>query len=251
MFRFESHWATEGDCKDIVEQGWRKGDNSLSLPECIQSCTTSLQEWARRRFRDIPRQLKIKRSQLDRFQSHEQWKQYAKQIKKLQLDIENLYTKEELYWKQRSMVNLLAYGDRNSKYIHARASIRRTKNHIRGLVSSHGDWCTDPPSMAEIVEQYFSGLFSTSNPTEADQRQILQCVEPKVDENLNAMLCTPFTAAEIRKAIFDMHPDKALGIEGMSILFYQNLWEIIGGEVTEAVLRFLMTGDRLMNGIIK
>lgn len=44
--------------------------------------------------------------------------------------------------------------------------------------------------MAEVVENYFSHLFRTNAP---DQRQILDCVEPKVDGGYEVVICAPFT----------------------------------------------------------
>ncbi|XP_073051733.1 uncharacterized protein [Primulina eburnea] len=174
---------------------------------------------------------------LDRFVATIDWR-----LLELERDIEKLATKEELYWKQQSRVNWLANGDRNSKYFHACASLRRMKNHISGLFTAHGDWCTEPRNISEIVEHYYSNLFTTNAPTIADRTHILDCVEPKVDGDMNALICAPFTAEDIRKAVFDMHPDKAPGPDGLSVFFYQKLWVVVGAEVTEASLQILNVG---------
>lgn len=49
--------------------------------------------------------------------------------------LEILQQKEEEYLRIRSRSNWLAYGDKNTKYLHHHASRRRTKNHIDGLVN--------------------------------------------------------------------------------------------------------------------
>ena len=45
----------------------------------------------------------------------------------------------------------------------------------------------------------------------------------------------PFTIQEIRKVVFSFPPDKALGPDGFSTLFYQSCWNIIGWDLFAAV----------------
>ncbi|XP_073317293.1 uncharacterized protein [Primulina huaijiensis] len=211
VLRFEPHWVTEPDCKEMVEKGWTKSESSISLKDRIMRCKTTLHQWAENRFKSLPRQLKIKRKKLENLKTQALWEQNVNQIGCLEKEVENLATKEEIYWKQRSRANWLAHGDRNSKYFHSCASIRRDRNFIHGLVSSHGDWCTTKSQMIEIIQSYFTKLFESNNSTEEDRRLITDCVEPKIDEHMNSILCAPFSATEIKRALFDMHPDKAPG----------------------------------------
>lgn len=99
----------------------------------------SLRIWAGERFRSLPRQLQTKCKQLNELRTRDNWSLNWNRIRQLEKEVENLATTEELYWRQHSRVNWLAHGDRNSKYFHACALSRRSKNHIKGLVSSHGD----------------------------------------------------------------------------------------------------------------
>lgn len=154
-------------------RGWNKHNTFLSLPSRLSGCLEILGSWVGARFRNLPRQIRQKRKQLNALRTHDQCALARDRIGQLEREVEML---EELYWKQRSRVNWLAHGDKNSKYFHVFASARRDKNHIRGLVSSHGDWCTDAGSMAEIVQNYFSELFSSSNPSAEDREQILDQV---------------------------------------------------------------------------
>ncbi|XP_075524522.1 uncharacterized protein LOC142556916 [Primulina tabacum] len=215
-FRFEPHWVTKEECKDIVELGWQKLNISLTLQDRILSCKQALQTWAGNRFRNLPRKLKHKRMQLHNLKTRDKWMDNVQQINSLEKEIEILAHKEEM-----------------------------DKNHIRGLVSSHGDWCTEEAQMSSIIEDYFTNLFASNNPTLEDRRNILDCVEPIIDEHMNSILNASFSAAEIKMALFDMHPDKAPGSDGMSVFFYQKFWNSIGGEVIEAVQRILNDGQPL------
>lgn len=214
-------WATETDFLETVKRGWGATYESKSITARINNCQSTILTWAGERFHKIPHQISRKRERLNQLKSHTCWSVYFEDIQKLEKEIDILSMKMELYWKQRSRVNWLANGDRNSKYFHRQASLRRANNFISGLVSSHGDWCTDQSSMSSIIIDYFPTLFTSQNPTASDMSQVLDGVMHMIDDNLNSVLCAPFVEAEVRQALFDMHPDKAPGPDGMSVFFYQ------------------------------
>ncbi|XP_073121297.1 uncharacterized protein [Henckelia pumila] len=167
-FRFEYHWADDQECSKVVEGGWSKSDFSIPLPARLLRCSETLSSWAKNRFGHIPRKLKQKIIELNLLKNHIRWRDSERKIDDLEREIEVLASKEESYWKQQSRASWLAQGDRNSKFFHVCASARIAKNHIRGLVSSHGDWCTENRTMAAMIESYFSELFSSDNPSAED-----------------------------------------------------------------------------------
>ena len=60
-------------------------------------------------------------------------------IKGLENQIDNLLTDDEVYWKQRSKANWLLAGDKNTKIFHAKASARKQKNKIWGVLDEEGN----------------------------------------------------------------------------------------------------------------
>lgn len=165
---------------------WRGDGGTTEISTRIQNCKNTLVDWAGERFRNLKHQLKNKRKQLNNLQTPNLWKNSKNQIMLLENHFESLTTKEELYWKQRSRATWLAQEDINSKFFHAQASIRRAKNSIYGLISSHGDWCTGTKGMSHIIDNYFSTLFKSSNLSEGDMHKVLECVEPKIDGNMKS-----------------------------------------------------------------
>ncbi|KAH9684396.1 reverse transcriptase domain-containing protein [Citrus sinensis] len=71
------------------------------------------------------------------------------------------------------------------------------------------------------------------------RRGFLQCVATKVTSEHNSMLLAPFSAIEVKDAVFGMHPDKSPGPDGMNPAFYQKFWHIVGEDVVLACLKFL------------
>ena len=52
----------------------------------------------------------------------------------------------------------------------------------------------------------------------------------------NSMLLAPFSATEVKEAVFSMHPDKSPRPDGMNPAFYQKFWHIVGEDVVMACL---------------
>jgi hypothetical protein len=51
--------------------------------------------------------------------------------------------------------------------------------------------------------------------------------DEKVSPTENELLIAPFSQDEIHKAVFQMNPNKASGLDDFFILFYQTYWDLI------------------------
>jgi hypothetical protein len=78
---------------------------------------------------------------------------------------------------QRSRVNWLQHGDRNTAFFHQFASARRKKNLIKKL--KHGeDWVEGTSAPKPIILEYFSGLFTSE--VNAVDPAVMEKVQRKV-----------------------------------------------------------------------
>ena len=59
----------------------------------------------------------------------------------------------------------LVAGDKNTQFFHVKASNRNQKNLIEGMEDTSGTWKDTPKANESIVKDYFSSLFTTSNPS--------------------------------------------------------------------------------------
>ncbi|XP_062005779.1 uncharacterized protein LOC133722953 [Rosa rugosa] len=136
-------------------------------------------------------------------------------------------------------------GDRNTKFFHRKASNRWAKNRLIGLFDHEGVWQDSVEGMEGVVLHYFSKMFSAGIVDYNHMHASVDLIQPRVTASMNADLCAPYSAVEIRAALFQMYPTKAPGPDGMPPLFFQKYWDVVGSDVVSAVQSFLTSGQLL------
>ncbi|KAK8659541.1 hypothetical protein V6N13_029741 [Hibiscus sabdariffa] len=77
----------------------------------------------------------------------------------LLIELKKLLDDEELLCRQKSHIDWITEGDRNTHYFHHHAIRRKQRNRISSLKFQHGEWCDDDQTLQEEVVCYFAGLF--------------------------------------------------------------------------------------------
>lgn len=72
-------------------------------------------------------------------------------------------------------------------------------------------------------------------------------VSPRVNACMNDFLCSSFSTEEVKKVTFELGSEKALCPNGMPRFFFQKFLDVVGKDVTEAVLEVLNSGASLDN----
>ncbi|XP_057793037.1 uncharacterized protein LOC131009639 [Salvia miltiorrhiza] len=235
-FYFEQKWFVDKTfAADFLTQWSNLG--MTSLKERLDGCQQFLTSWSKKKFEAPTRELAaLRKKRAKLLQSHFLDKHFDVKLKRLTKDIERMAEAEEIHWKQRSRVNWLGLGDRNSKYFHSFASKRRKQNTIHFLVNKEGVLVKNDREMADVIKDYFYELFSSNSPTPDMLSQVTDSVSTVLGEKARDDLCAPFSKAEVRKAVFQMFPHKAPGPDGFPPLFFQKFWGEIGVSVTNDVL---------------
>ena len=114
------------------------------------------------------------------------------------------------------------------------------KNLIEGIFDADEVWQVDQEEIEKVFIEYYSDLFTSSKPSKF--AKIVEAMQPKVTQSMNAMLVREFQASEVHKTLKQMYPLKGPGPDGMPPLFFQKFWSMVGGLVTKTVLDFLNLG---------
>uniref|UniRef100_A0A803QIS8 Reverse transcriptase domain-containing protein n=1 Tax=Cannabis sativa TaxID=3483 RepID=A0A803QIS8_CANSA len=243
-FLFENVWLSEPHWNDVLLEAWSStppnNDPSSDLLRKQSNCSTFLSSWKHKAFFGFQNRIKQAHQALEQARKTDDTssESYYRQ-KTLQANLDSLLLKEETYWKQRSRIQWLQSGDKNTRFFHKFASNRKRSNRIASLTAEDGTVCQDPESILSLIQSFYSNLFTSQSPHELDIEAALFDPLPLPEPSQYQLLEEAFSSSEVEKALFQMGPDKAPGIDGFNNKFYQKNWSVVGKDVTEAILNVL------------
>uniref|UniRef100_A0A803PNH7 Reverse transcriptase domain-containing protein n=1 Tax=Cannabis sativa TaxID=3483 RepID=A0A803PNH7_CANSA len=245
-FRFEKLWLSDDQCKDIIAASWKSLTNSNPISVVLgnlDECAVNLQKWHFEKYGNMKRRITDAQLQVETLNNSPHRTPAAMtSLKNSESLLDELLEQEEIYWQQRSRVDWLQAGDRNTKFFHAKASARKSNNTIKFLIDENGNRVSSKSELAAAIHDYFAEIFSTSTLDEVALATTLSTIPSTVTAEMNDTLLKPFEATEVEAALHSMAPDKSPGIDGMSPMFYQHNWAVVGHLVTAAVLSVLNDG---------
>nr|XP_023879274.1 uncharacterized protein LOC111991717 [Quercus suber] len=221
QFRFESMWARDVGCRDVVEMAWSVDStvgDCYSTQDRIRNCQHQLQWWGKNVFGNLKKQINEKQTSLQCLENRNTLHEDAVNIQSLRREINELLERESAMWKQRSKSFWYQSGDRNTRFFHTIASQRQQKNRITGLEDNNGVWQGDEENIQSIILNYFSSIYQTDQPSQFNP--VTEAVERKVTHEMNNFLLQTFHPDEVRNALFQMHPTKSQARTAFLIYFF-------------------------------
>ncbi|XP_061370519.1 uncharacterized protein LOC133313201 [Gastrolobium bilobum] len=153
--------------------------------------------------------------------------------KELWRELQAILVREELIWFQSSRNQWLKYGDKNSRFFHSSTIARRRHNRIVTLKNEQGEWIADSDMLVNMATSFYQGLFSIEE--ERDGVFPIQNGFPVLTDAEKRVLAIRPNREEIRKTVFRMGKFKAPGPDGLSAVFFQSQWNVVGGSVCQLV----------------
>ena len=151
--------------------------------------------------------------------------------------LDELLKQEEIWWAQRAKVHWLQQGDLNTKYFHHKASQRKRKNHIYSIQDSRGHIWKDNNHIHSVFVDYFNNIFSSNNPNISPDS--FDMVKNRVSTQDYDFLNKVFADTEVYDTIKALKSNSTPGPDGISALFYQHYWDIIGTDIVDFALNIL------------
>lgn len=239
-FRFEAMWLHNDTCPNVIQSTWMKRDVAASPPALKQKLgevATALKEWEKINVGHVSTRINDLSAAISCIQQATPSHENIEQLRALEGEHRALLILEESLWKQRSRMNWLSEGDKNTAFFHRAASGRRRRNSIDRIKDSNDQWEEDPGRMEDIFLSYFENIFTTELQNDVDD--VISSISRKINLEEATALSKNFTEEDVIAALNQMHPLKAPGPDGMPALFYSKFWSVIKPDLLAVVLGIL------------
>lgn len=238
-FRYEKKWRLDEGSKDVLREAWvqplDEGNRWEKFKTKIDRCQHGLLRWQKNQHGPMQENILHLQRRLHELQEGEEERNWE-ELNVVQSELQLLLDKD-LKWQQRAKSEWLKSGDRNTRFYHACANLRRKSNRISSITNAEGVHCSSPDEVKMTFINYFVGFFTTDSA--GDMESWLQSLEHRVSEEMNSSLLKPFSVEEIRTAFHSMAPLKAPGPDGFPAGFIQANWDIMGDDICLAILSTL------------
>ncbi|KAL5577843.1 hypothetical protein UlMin_019542 [Ulmus minor] len=124
-FHFKEIWASGVECREVVALVWATRQTharTLDVVERLHDCAVETDEWGFKKYGQTKKRISELQRTIECWKSDNSFRQNLDMIRDMEKKLEALYTQDEIYWKQRSRMEWLAHGDRNSKVFHHKAT---------------------------------------------------------------------------------------------------------------------------------
>lgn len=155
QFKFQATWLSHEKFRSFVEEKWCK---NKGLMQALSSLATDLQVWNKEIFGNIfiqKRHLLARIAGVQSSLSSRKDRGLLKLEAKLRLELDEILHREELLWYQKSPVDWLCDGDRNTTYFHLSTLIRRWRNNIASIKDGDGNWVHEK----KFSQKFVRGIF--------------------------------------------------------------------------------------------
>jgi hypothetical protein len=222
-FRYENCWVEREGFAEIVTNCWTRGSYHVhdidKWQEKMRRLRRPLKGWHinyEGEYRRENKGLLEKLDVLDKKGEATPLSTIEKELQVTLLDrLKKLLREEEIKWRQRAKEKDLKEGDGNTKYFHLKASGRWKKNYI-SVLQNNGEEIYGESDLIKHVTDFYKQLFGPSTISTLNLNGI-DCKQ--LTEEDRQELTKPFDLEEIKRVVFDMKHNKAIGLMGSQLNF--------------------------------
>ncbi|XP_071676910.1 uncharacterized protein [Lolium perenne] len=226
---------------EVVQQSWSAPSSHSQLVHVInhklKSTVFGLRSWSKGFFSDCKLQLLMALDvilQLDVAQESRTLFREERWLRaNLKRRVKSLTALERSRKRQASRISYLREGEANTKFFHRRVNARKRKNHILGLKHNLG-WAVTHEDKDNLIFDQFSQALGRPPPRQLDFNW--EALNPTA--HLLEDLGLPFSEAEIKEDVDDMHADKAPGPDDFSIAIFRSCWDIMKDDLMKTINAF-------------
>jgi hypothetical protein len=195
LFHCDNVWSRDDSYEETVVKGWADSNNpSLAslvwVAERLGHMQQTLRKWSANKFGNVKKKMRKARVEFEKERNRALYRGPSNPEKQLAANMAELLRQEEVMANQRSRVDWLKEGDRNTAFFPAKASARKRRNIIQSLKDDMGRVCMEKEEVKDIVKSFYSNLFNVHQVL--DEHAITQFVPAKVTEVMDRDLCRAY-----------------------------------------------------------
>jgi hypothetical protein len=244
-FRFEKFWLTHPDFQANIKLWWKEAAIHTGTPmyrfqQRLKNLKQHLKSWNKSTFGNIFQAQDNLNQQIQSLQQQIRQQGLTDSLKHQETQLNNQLAErraqEEILWRQKSRIQWLKEGERNTKFFHRSMVQRRQTNHITHLVSDQGTKIQQHADIEKEMLSYYKNLLSEP-PVDRSRAidTILKNIPKEVTKEQNEALMRPITQEEVDQSLRDTPIGKALGPDGFTPDFFHHCWSIIREDVWEII----------------
>ncbi|XP_028102778.1 uncharacterized protein LOC114302018 [Camellia sinensis] len=251
-FRFINAWTIYPSFPSLLERVWQEarinGRAGYALFQKLKLLKVELKKWNAEVFGNLSAKLKKAEEELVALNILAESRPLV-EVEKIERragrgEVWKLSRLVEWLWQQKSRVKWTINGDKNTKFFHVMASSKRSRNAINSITVKH-EVFEEPAKVKYEVLQHFKRQFSESWVRRPVLGGLFNSVQSSsVFHDLEAV----FSEDKVRAAVKECNGDKAPGLDGFNLLFFQKLWGSVHHEAMNFLRDFHAT-NRLPYGI--
>ncbi|XP_056691809.1 uncharacterized protein [Spinacia oleracea] len=251
-FRYFAMWKYAEGYTDLVKVNWSKGVVGTLMYQVVQKLKRMkgvFKELNRTGFNDIhAADIKAKQD-LDLCQKNLHLAPGDSKLADREVEAAKRYKLMHAayisFLKQKAKEAWAKDGDENSSLFHKSIRARIIHNTVHAIHDMHGKWVCDLTSVSAAFLEYYQNLLGTKASSRSHVMIDIVHVGPTLEQLQKDQLLAPVTNEEVKYAMFSINGDKAPGPDGFGSHFFRENWNIVGEDVTKAVLDFFHTGKLL------
>ncbi|KAL0407932.1 UNVERIFIED_CONTAM: Retrovirus-related Pol polyprotein from type-2 retrotransposable element R2DM [Sesamum radiatum] len=250
-FRFFNMWADHPDFLATVENGWNmnvEGTPQFSLCRKLKALKGPLKTFNNLHYSHISARAKEADLALQEAQRQLESDPENAVIRGSLGDLRSkavfLAETERQFYYQKAKIHFLKLGDRNTKFYHDMVKRNAARSSILAITKSDGTIVTSAADIGQEFVAYYTSLLGTEAQTLPVDNDVFEW-GPKLSPEHALELCRTVTPLEVKEAIFHISDSKALDPDGFSACFFKRAWNVVGDQVSTAVLDFFRSGRLL------
>ncbi|XP_019237733.1 PREDICTED: uncharacterized protein LOC109217895 [Nicotiana attenuata] len=238
--------------KEVVAQGWQQqivGYSMFQVVKKLKLLKKVLKKLNNQHFRNILTEAEEDRAALNQAQNRLHSDPSNKALQEQETAMYQKLRKSsylaEMFLLQRSKASWIKLRDDNIRYFYSVIRHKRLQQTITQIKDQHGELSTDNASIANVLVDYYETMLGREGRKRAKTFHSFLKNGTTLNATQQMELIQPYTAKEVKQAMFSIDVNKSPGPDGYGSGFYRKAWSIIGKDVTAAILEFMENGKLL------